>query len=254
MDLTAESGDALAAHLRPDTAVVMLSGIKRQSGDTLENFELNLKMAARVARLVKTRPVGRFIFFSSAAVYGEDVEGRGITEATAVQPTSYYGQAKFASEGLLRKAFEGRSGLVVVRPATIYGPNDPAGGYGPSGFARAALRGETLTLWGDGAEKREFVYVDDACELTRRLILGDYSGTLNLVTGRSRTFLEVLAVARTLKPLPEPKTRARSKDKVDHIFDNGLLRKLFPDFRFTELEDGMKKTFEAESAAQAVRR
>jgi UDP-glucose 4-epimerase len=248
VDLTKEADDGLAERFTPETAVVFLSGIKRQNGDTLENFELNLKMAARVARLAKTRPVGRMIYFSSAAVYGEDVEGLGITEATGVQPTSYYGMAKFASECVLRKAFEGRSGLVCLRPATIYGPDDPAGGYGPSGFVRAAVAGAPVTFWGDGSEKREFIFVDDTVEIARRLILGDFSGTLNLVTGKSRTFREVLAVASALKPLPAPGSKPRSKAQVDHVFDNGALRRLFPDFRFTSLEDGMRRTFEAEAA------
>ena len=53
-----------------NTAVVLLAAIKRQFGDTLEAFNQNLKITTNLCSLLKERPVGRFVFFSSSAVYG----------------------------------------------------------------------------------------------------------------------------------------------------------------------------------------
>src|SRR5690348_15585203 len=148
LDLTrAEAVEHLSALFEADVGVVMTAGVKRQWGDTLEAFSHNLSMAQNVCHALAARPVGRFLFFSSAAVYGEANENEAIDENTGVSPTSYYGVAKFASECLLRQTL--RRGLVAVRPPLIYGLGDTSKSYGPAGFVHAALHGEPITLWGD---------------------------------------------------------------------------------------------------------
>lgn len=226
----------------------MCSAIKRQAGDTLENYEKNVAMAANVSRLLAEAPAGRFIFFSSAAVYGEDVENTAITERTPVEPTSYYGMAKFASERLLSKAAGDRTPVVLLRPATIYGPGEPGRPYGPMGFLRAALAREAVTLWGDGDEKREFVYVDDACEAAAGLLAHPFAGALNLVTGRSLSFLDILAAVGRLAPAPATTSRPRSKRKADHNFDNARLLEVLPGLKFTTLDDALRSALETELA------
>lgn len=223
----------------------MCSAIKRQAGDTLENYEKNVAMAANVSRLLAGTPAGRFVYFSSAAVYGEDVENTAITEKTPVEPTSYYGMAKYASERLLLKAAGMRTPLLLLRPATIYGPEEPGRPYGPTGFLRAALAGETVTLWGDGGEKREFVFIDDACEAVAGLLEHSHCGPLNLVTGHSVSFRDVLAAVAKIAPAPTADSRPRSKRKADHGFDAALLRVTLPALKFTSLEDALKASREA---------
>lgn len=222
----------------------MCSAIKRQSGDTLENYEKNVAMAANVSRQIDATPAGRFIYFSSAAVYGEDVENTAITEKTPVEPTSYYGMAKYASERLLLKAAGTRTPLVLLRPATIYGPEEPGRPYGPTGFLRAALAGEKVTLWGDGDEFREFVFIDDACEAVAGLLDHSFCGPLNLATGRSVSFRDVLAAVAKIAPAPATDSRPRSKRRVDHGFDNALLRATLPSLKFTPLNDALTTTRE----------
>ncbi len=97
--------DRLADLFTKQTAVVMCAGVKRQLGDTLDIFFQNVQMVVNVCRLLERRPVGRFLYFSSAAVYGEDVHNTRINEGTPVCPKTYYGIAKFASEGLLTKTY-----------------------------------------------------------------------------------------------------------------------------------------------------
>lgn len=254
IDLTRKEDAAkLASYFEPETAVVMCAAIKRQSGDTLENFEKNLAMTAAVAPLLQERPVGRFIYFSSTAVYGEDVHDLAIDERTPARPTSYYGIAKYASERILLKAVEKKpSPLVLLRPPTIYGADEPGRPYGPLGFLRAASAGEPVTLWGDGSELREFVYIDDACRAVRALLDSGFAGALNLVSGRSVSFRQVLDAVGRLAPLPPVQTRPRSKDKADHAFVARLLPELLPNFRFTSLEEGLKKAHEFQ--VQSLRR
>lgn len=233
VDLTKDA-KPLAHHLDAQTAVVMTAGVKRQWGDTIEAFQQNVSMAVNVARLLQSHPVQRFVYFSSAAVYGEEHHNEAITEETAIRPTSYYGAAKFASECVLQKTLGGA--FVALRPPLIYGPGDTSKSYGPSGFVHAVQHGEMVTLWGEGDEKREFVYVLDVVEIVARLVRVDFSGTLNIASGKAWTFRQAADLAGgTIH------TKPRSKPKVDHGFNNALLTSLFPDFTFTSLGEGIRQ-------------
>ena len=229
------SADALAPAFDLQTAVVITAGVKRQWGDTLEAFQQNVAMAVNVARLLETHPVRRLIFFSSAAVYGEENENKQITEDTPARPTSLYGAAKFASECVFRKVLP--TGFVAIRPPLIYGPGDTSKSYGPAGFVHAAKHGEPVTLWGEGDEKREFIFVLDVVEIVARLVNSDFIGALNVATGQAHTFREAAELTGA-----KITTRPRSKPKVDHGFNNQRLTALFPDFTFHNLAQGIHET------------
>jgi len=244
LDLTrTESGAALEALLDPDAALVVCAAIKKQLGDTPEIFEQNLAIVLNVCRAAAARPVRRILFFSSAAVYGEDVQHGIIDESTAVQPTSFYGIGKFAAERLLlRMAGQHGTSLLILRPALVYGPGEPAYYYGPSGFLTRALSNSSITLWGDGEELREFLFVDDVVALTAKLLPGDARGVLNVVSGTSYTYAQALdAVARVTGRPPAVTSRPRTKDKVDHRFDPSRLLAECPGFAFTSMEEGLRR-------------
>ena len=250
VDFETDGGwDAALEHFSPETAVIHLAAVKRQVGDNLESFSRNMDITYRLARSVESNPVGRLIYFSSGAVYGEDVQHPTMTEQTPVQPTSFYGIHKYTSERVLRKVCP-EDRLVFFRPPTAYGGGDLPQ-YGPSGFTYKSVHDETITLWGDGTEKREFIYIDDLVELCRRTVFNSFSGVLNICAGVSYTFRDVLDVVKTLPSgLPEIDERERTKDKVDNDYDNALLRSVFPDFAFTPLDEGIRKTYEVMAAAK----
>ena len=226
------------------TAVVMLSGIKRQFGDNLDVFGKNLQIVENVCEALVDQPVGRLIYFSSAAVYGEDIHNESIDEKTSPEPTSYYGLAKFTGERLLWKACEqnGQTELLCLRPPLVYGPGDPDDTYGPVGFTKKAVRGEEIVTWGDGTELREFMYVRDVADLTARLIVSDAQGVLNLASGASRTFADVLSTLEELGMRHTVSRRERTKSRVDNVFDPSLLLSLVPGYEFTSLSRGINDT------------
>ena len=241
--------DKLVGFFDDHTAVLMCAAIKRQLGDNLDAFARNVSMAVNLCRLLERRPVARFVFLSSAAVYGEEITDLRITEETPARPTSFYGAAKFACECLFRQVVSQRSGssLLVLRPALIYGPGDQ-GGYGPSGFVKAAVAGRQIVLWGDGMEQREFVYIDDLIRLVHRLTFESFEGVLNVVSGRSCTFAQAIdLVARRVPLVQSVVSRPRTKPKADHAFQTGRLLDWLPDFSFTPLEEGIRRTAAAES-------
>ena len=234
------------------TAVIMCSGIKKQYGDTLDIFLQNMAMVTNVCSLLQECPVRRFVYFSSAEVYGEGVHNANITEETPVLPSSYYGIAKYSSEGLFRKVFERQenSSLLILRPTLVYGPGEQGTFYGPSGFVKSALNGNPVILWGDGEESREFVYIDDLVELVIRLTFHEFDGVVNIVFGQRHTFKRAVEIISRLIPFAiQTGSRPRTRPKVDQAYSNKLLAELLPDISFSSLEEGIKHVFDAEYQA-----
>jgi UDP-glucose 4-epimerase len=239
------SAETLTDLLDARTCVVMCAAIKRQLGDSPEIFRKNTEILTTFAGLIARRPVGRVVYLSSAAVYGEDVENLAITEATPTTPRTYYGLSKLTAEWILSKVVDSAAAgsLGLVRPATIYGPGDQPTSYGPSLFLDAAVNGRPVTLWGDGSELRELLYVDDVGRFLAQYALMDHSGPLNLISGTSYTFLDAVAAAEGAASRKlDLQSKPRSKPKVDNRFDPSLLRSLAPDMQFTSLVDGVRLT------------
>ncbi|OGX27183.1 MAG: hypothetical protein A2787_02120 [Omnitrophica WOR_2 bacterium RIFCSPHIGHO2_01_FULL_48_9] len=251
VDLTQyEDAKRLAKNFDLETAVIMCSAIKRQFSDNAETFLQNVHMCVNLCRVLENAPVQRLVFFSSAAVYGEDIHNTEITEETLIQPRSYYGLAKYTSERLFTKIFEQKpqSSLLILRPPLIYGPGDQGKTYGPAGFLKAAINKELITLWGDGSELREFMFVEDVVKLIDQLMLKKHSGVVNVASGQSYTFRQVLdIVAKAVGTELKVSFKERSKNKVDNAFNNGNLSKIIGDFKFTSLTEGIRKTLLAET-------
>lgn len=242
-DLTSESVvEKMVEFLKPTDAVVLLSMIKRQFGDNLDNFHQNVKMAAQVCRAIERQPIARLIYFSSTAVYGEDVHNMNITEETAILPTSYYGMAKYVSERLLWKTFENIPGgsYLAVRPPTIYGTGDQGDTYGPVKFANCLEANKKIVLWGDGTELREFLWIGDLAEIIFRLLLSGDEGVVNVANGERCSFKEILEHLQKMtgRDIAVEK-KERTKNKVDNAFDNQKLMMILNGYKFTSLAEGL---------------
>jgi UDP-glucose 4-epimerase len=104
--------------------------------------------------------VSRFIFASSGAPAGE-VEPP-IHEELPPHPVSPYGASKLAGEGYC-SAYSQTFGIdtVALRFGNVYGPGSAHKSSVVAKFIRSALNGETLEIYGDGTQTRDFIYIDD---------------------------------------------------------------------------------------------
>lgn len=233
----------LATRCDRHTTVIFLAATKRQFGDTLEAFHRNLAITENVGLALAERKPARVVFFSSAAVYGEETHDTGLTENSAIRPQSFYGLAKFTGEKMLEKILGpwATDGLLCLRPPLVYGPGDVGRTYGPSGFCASALAGEKIRVWGDGTELREFLHVRDLCGLVVALLESGAAGTVNAAFGRSHSFCDVLQqIERILGRTLELEFAPRTKTKADNRFDPSRLRALLGDsFQPTSLKDGL---------------
>jgi len=147
--------------------------------------------------------VKAFVFASSGGVLYGDAETIPTPETAAKVPLSPYGVAKLAGEHYLY-AFQQARGLpyVALRYGNVYGPRqDPHGEAGVVAiFGRALLAGEPPTIYGDGHQTRDFVYVEDVARanlLAARALLSGFQGdtldgaAFNIGTGRETSVLTI---------------------------------------------------------------
>jgi nucleoside-diphosphate-sugar epimerase len=222
--------------LRADDSVVFVSA----RAPTRDNTMLidNLRMAECVCAALAAQPVAQLVYISSDAVYSDDANP--VTERSCQQPSSLHGVMHLAREVMLRVAL--KQPLAILRPTLIYGAKDPHNGYGPNRFRRLAVRGETITLFGEGEEKRDHVYVDDVAALVSAVLHHCSKGTLNIATGRSVSFRQVAEwVIDVAGRSVEIRGTPRQNPIIHRHFDITDCLKAFPEFHYVPLQEGLAR-------------
>lgn len=244
MDLTdSKAGDFLDKILDNKTILYICAGIKKQLGDNLDIFQKNMSITQNILDSKKIVECKKTIFLSSAEVYGENIDNLKISETTPCMPSSFYGIYKRTSEELFELTFkqaEGK-GLILARMPLVYGPRESQNIYGPSGFALKARLGEAQTLWGDGAEKRNFLFIDDLVNALFFLGKSEFEGVINIANSMSNTFKDVLQILSEINLNLIINHKTRTKEKVDQGYDISRLKQIYQDFEPHSLKEGISK-------------
>ncbi len=193
---------------------------------------------------------GRFVLASSCAVYG-DAAQLPIAETAPPRPLSPYAGAKLASEGVCADAADaGQLVAACLRFFNVYGPRqDPGSAYSGviSRFLSAAAAGDPVTIYGDGRQSRDFVYVGDVVDAILAALSRPLTGVsvLNVGTGRQTSLLELLGeverrAGRTLERRLEP---ARTGDVLHSRADAGRARWVIGWQAGTSLAAGLAETW-----------
>ncbi len=219
---------ALVAAERPDAIIHLaaLVSVQESIANPELNFSLNILASQLVAEAARLHGVGRVVFASSAAIYGDATE-RPIRESAEKRPVSPYGAAKLASEDLLL-GHGACYGFTVrcQRYFNVFGTRqDPASPYSGviSIFARNYREGKPVTLYGDGRQTRDFIAVRDVARANALAATkpGLASGAANICTGRATSLLELAGIFSAAHPgVGAPEHRpARAGDILHSLGD-----------------------------------
>lgn len=212
----------------------------------------NIAMAENLAAQLGKAPPRALVFLSSIDVYGRNRLELPLTEQSPLLPENGYAISKVVAEATFAQACDELGvPLTVLRLPGIYGPGDPH--RGPvRAFLDAAAQQEPATLFGDGGQTRDLVYLDDLARLVASICACNTPGTFNVATGTATTLNEILAIiqadlAPDLQIIHEGDAQA-----VNIAFDTTHFAQHFPDFRFTPLRDGLRATWEQRTAKAGV--
>ena len=194
----AVAGCRAVAHL------AAVASVQASVEDPVATHQSNFIGTLNLCEAMRRHGVRRVLFASSAAVYGNNGEGVAIDEDTALTPLTPYAADKLASEHYL-DFYRRQHGLepAVFRFFNIFGPRqDPSSPYSGviSIFTERARAGLPITLFGDGEQTRDFVYVADLVAVLVQALLNPQVaiGAVNVGLGHSTSLLQLLAAIEGL--------------------------------------------------------
>jgi nucleoside-diphosphate-sugar epimerase len=234
VDLLSPDADSrLSALLQPGDSVVAASAkAPVKNADMLVD---NMVMARAMVRALASVSVAHVVNISSDAVYADSAQP--LTEGSCASPGSLHGAMHLAREILFQS--EVKAPLAILRPSLLYGAADPHNGYGPNRFRRLAARGEEIVLFGEGEERRDHVLIDDVAEIVARVLYRRSTGTLNIATGEVHSFMELARkISTKIKTTPRSGPMPHNGYRP---FDIAACRKAFPDFRYTPIDEGLRR-------------
>ena len=189
-ELTAAATPEIVFHLAAQIDV------RKSVADPAFDASINVGGTANLLEAIRGAGSRRIVFVSTGgAIYGEG-EGQELplAEDAPIAPLSAYGQSKFAAEGYvaLYERLYGLSG-VSLRLGNVYGPRqDPLGEAGVIAIFCGRLRaGERPTVFGDGRQTRDYIYVGDVVAAALAAADSEASGPINVGTGIETDVLEL---------------------------------------------------------------
>jgi UDP-glucose 4-epimerase len=189
-------GQDVVIHLAADTRVI------ESIADPQHNFESNVVGTFNLLELSRELGVKRIVAASTGGAILGDAEPP-VHEEMAPMPTSPYGASKLMLEGYL-SAYASSYALstCALRFSNIYGPRSFHKGSVVAHFFKQVIAGERPTVYGDGSQTRDYLYVGDLVEAIRQAMLSDVTGPYQLGSGRGTTLNELLEAMRKVTGLP----------------------------------------------------
>jgi UDP-glucose 4-epimerase len=167
-----------------------------------ECAEINAEGTAIVLEEAARARVKKLIFSSSAAIYGDNPVIPKI-ESMPAEPKSPYAESKYEAERHCRSfTDEGRLATVSLRYFNVFGPyQNPRGEYAAAvpAFIEKAIRDEPITIFGDGMQTRDLIYIKDVVAANAFFALeSQATGVFNVACGRQITVTDLALTIRNL--------------------------------------------------------
>lgn len=217
--------------------------------DPVKNEEQNTIITLKLLEQCRKHPIKKFIFASSAAVYGNP-EHLPITEDimnVVGKPINPYGVSKLNSENYINMYHTlYKIDVVMLRYGNVYGPRQETSEESGviSIFIHKALKHEPITIFGDGLQTRDFVFVQDLVAANLKALdpmikKGCYNLARNTGATIKQLAEKIISLTKSLSPIAY--APAREGDIRQSVLDNTRAKKELG-LHTTSLEKGLNET------------
>ena len=220
------------------------TGVPDSVRDPTTDFDTNVLGTFHLLRAGVAASVRRFVFASSNAAVGEHPPP--VDERCLPRPISPYGAGKLAGEGYCA-AFAAAYGLTafVLRFSNVYGPYSTHKTSVVARFIREGLEKDAVTVYGDGRQTRDFLYVEDLCSAVDGALRATGSGDVfQIASGTETTVLRLVELVREVsgRDFKIVFAPARPGDIARNVSDIGKATRLLGYRPTVRLEDGLRRT------------
>lgn len=229
-----------------------VSSVQASIDDPVTTHQTNFDGTVNLLEAARKNVVQRFLYACSAAVYGDSAK-IPVSEDSIPNPLSPYAADKLAGEECLLD-YSSRFGLAGTsfRFFNIYGPRqDPSSPYSGviSIFVDRLMRDKPVTVFGDGKQTRDFVYVADLIDVLVEALEEESGagGIFNVGVGKRHSLLDLLDNLEKLsgKKIERHHKPARSGDILHSCADISRLKQAFKNVPSTSFNQGLKKLLES---------
>ena len=209
--------------------------------DEKKYFQDNLEGLQQVLNFCSVKKIKKFIFASSASIYGNKNNNNPVREHSALEPGHYYAYSKFIGEKMIETYSKiNNFNFIILRFFNIYGPKSNAV---ISTFLVQKLQKKIITIFGSGNQIRDFLYIDDLCEAVLNILKNKKlkNQTYNLGSGKS---ISINELKKKLIYKKSQKLNKRDNDIEVSIANISKIKKDLKWFPKTEIHEGIKKTLD----------
>ena len=245
-----EATRAILAEAQPEVVfhLAAQASVPVSMRDPATDVLTNVLGSVHVAQAAAEAGARRIVFFSTGGALHGAPRSLPANEDTPIAPDAVYGASKIAAEHELGALCRHLGlELSVLRPGNIYGPRQDAAGE--SGvvaiFSSRMLAGERVTIFGDGSQQRDYVYVDDVVEAAL-LAAEREPATCVIGTGEGTSTQRIFDTLAALTGYGQPPVYAaeRPGDHAAIYLDPSRAVELWGWTPRTALEQGMARTVE----------
>ena len=197
----------------------------------------------------KTKCSNLIYINTGGALYGEP-QYLPLDEAHPINPISPYGLSKWVAEKYILMQKRSYQFIKVLRLSNVYGPRQDS--YGEAGvvsiFLSKMLSNEPVTIFGNGNQTRDFIYVGDVASAFKLAMEKDKSFSVNISSGKSVTINELYELMSGIvgNSIDANYENIRLGDLTHSVLSNDLAKKLLGWVPVTDLLEGAKRTVSAE--------
>ena len=189
------------------------------------------------------RNVKKIITFSGALIYGVKNLKLPVKECNPIDGfQNNYLFSKFLAENLCN-FYRDKLSIINIRLSNIYGPTLLSRPDLVQSILMKALihNKKKITIW-NSSPKRDFIHTQDVADAVMKLLFSNYSGNLNLGTGKSNSVGRVSKIISELTGVKIKSLNKKVGGQKDFRFDISLVKKLIKWQPKINIEDGLKKT------------
>ena len=220
--------------------IIFLAVVNKDVDNSYAAFLKNVQMAWNFVSAARNANVESVVYFSSVDVYGRTPK-LPMKETTSINPDTWYGLSKFASEWIVREELGSKFPICFLRIPGIFGSSRKDRSV--IGRLIATIQKERRAyIYGDGKLLRDYVFAPDLCEVVERLVTRKASGTFNVATGTSVSLLQILeAIRQELRIDFEVVHLPANTERNFHMrYDNSKLSAAIGKFDFSPLTAGIR--------------
>lgn len=249
-DITSPEIETVFINEKPDIVIHLAAqiSVSYSMKHPQEDGKVNIIGTINLLHLSAKHQVKKFIFASSAAVYGAPVT-LPIKEDHGLGPTSSYGLSKMTSENYIQMYHQSKQlPFTILRFSNVYGPRQTAEGEAGvvSIFLSNAAGSKPIQVFGDGNQTRDFIYVKDVADACVQAIQHGDNAIVNI---GSQTQLSINQLIQSIskvseKPLSIQFKKAREGDIEHSNLDHGRAREQLAWIPQYSLEQGLQESME----------